>query len=356
MKTPLYDAHVRHGAKMVDFAGWDMPIQYAGTGLLAEHKAVRERAGLFDVSHMGQIDFRGPDAVAVVNRLITNDLEAIPDGKAQYTCITNDDGFILDDAISYRISKDHVLMVVNASNVGKIDAWFRKRASGIAGPVNVSDRWALLALQGPEAPAIGARLIPEAAGMKAFEVRVAGDLVLASTGYTGEPGFEIFVPPARAEALFERICEQGAVPIGLGARDTLRLEMKYSLYGNDIDEFTNPLEAGLGWVTRLDKREGFIGRDALVRVREQGVSRRLVGLHLTERGIARHGYPVLSGSGEAIGTVTSGTQSPSTGEAIAMAYVALPHDAVGTRLQVEIRGRPVACEVVKTPFYKRPQT
>ena len=356
MKTPLFDAHLRHHGKMVDFAGWDMPIQYADTGLLAEHKAVRERAGLFDVSHMGQIDFRGPDAVEVVNRLITNDLEAIPNGKAQYTCITNDGGFILDDAISYRIASDHVLMVVNASNVAKIDAWFQKRATGETRPVNVSDRWALLALQGPLAPAMGARVIPEAAGMRPFEVRVAGDLVLASTGYTGEPGYEIFVPPARADALFEQLCEQGAVPIGLGARDTLRLEMKYSLYGNDIDEFTNPLEAGLGWVTKLDKRGGFIGRDALVRIRDEGVTRRLVGLRLTERGIARHGYTVLSAGGEPIGTVTSGTQSPSTGEAIAMAYVALPRDKIGTKLQVEIRGRPVGGEVVKTPFYTRPKS
>jgi len=356
MKTPLYDAHKALGGRMVDFAGWKMPVQYKSTGIINEHKAVRNTAGLFDVSHMGQLNFQGPGAVAMVNRLITNDLAAAPDGTAQYTTICNDDGHILDDAISYRLADDHVMMVVNASNVGKIHAWFTERATGDAEYTNVSDRWALMAFQGRRALSLGNRVIDGVNSMRPFQVRVFGDCVVATTGYTGEAGFELFAPPDRAQQLWGALLhtgrEEGVLPVGLGARDTLRLEAKLCLYGNDIDETTNPIEAGLGWTVKVDKAGGFIGRDALVAVKKAKTTRRLVGLKMTDRGIARHGYRVANSDGESVGVITSGTMSPTLGEAIALAYVAKPFHKVGTALRVDIRNRPVTAEVVKTPFYK----
>ncbi len=352
--TPLHDRHVALGGRMVDFAGWHMPIQYPA-GQVEEHRCVRTSAGLFDVSHMGQLRFRGPDALDVVNRLITNDLAAVPVGKAQYTAFCRDDGGILDDAICYRLAEDDVMVVVNASNTARMVAWTAERATGLARPVDQSEGWALLALQGPEAPALLERILPGGAAMAPYAVRaVTEDLIVASTGYTGERGFELFVRPEAAGALFDRLVADGAHPIGLAARDTLRLELGYALYGNELDLTTNPLEAGLGWVTRLDKAGGFIGRDALLAVKAAGVQRRLVGLEIVGRGIARHGYPVLSSTGEVLGEVTSGTQSPTLGRAIAMAYVRRPHDAVGTTLAVDVRGRPVEARVAKPPFYRPP--
>ncbi len=355
-KTPLYATHVRHGGKMVDFAGWCMPIQY-GTGQLAEHHAVRQRAGLFDVSHMGELRVRGPDAVAAVNRLVSNDLAAIPAGKAQYTCFPNDQGTLLDDAICYVLAPDDVLIVVNASNAAKMAAWVTSRITGDVTAVDESDHWALLAIQGPLSRGVLARVLPETEAMGAFAVRRCGSLIVATTGYTGEPGAELFVPAGEAAALWDALMlageADGLVPVGLAARDTLRLELKLALYGNDIDETTNPLEAGLGWVTKLDKPGGFIGQDALRAIKTRGLTRRLVGLEMTDRGIARHGYPVLAAGGERIGTVTSGTQSPTLQKAIAMAYIDLPHEALGTVVYVEIRGKPTAAIVVKTPFYNK---
>lgn len=356
-RTPLYAAHVRADARLVDFAGWLMPVQYKATGVLAEHAAVRERAGLFDVSHMGRLSFRGPDAAAMVNRLITNDVGSLPDGKAQYTAICHDNGGILDDAISYRFASDEVMMVVNASNKDKIVAWFRERATGDAEWRDVSDELALIAIQGPRAHTVTDRLFDGAATMQPFEVRRFGDAVLATTGYTGEPGFEIFVPTERAEAVWDALLDagrpEGLVPAGLGARDTLRLELKLCLYGNDIDESTNPIEAGLSWVCKLDKPGGFIGCEALRAVKANGTTRRLVGLEMVERGIARHGYPVLDSAGREIGRVSSGTKSPSTGAAIAMAWVDKPHHKRGTSVRVQIRSRQVGARIVKTPFYRR---
>ena len=357
MKTALYDAHKQANARMVDFAGWDMPVQYAN-GLIAEHHAVRNNAGLFDVSHMGQLLFEGADAVGMVNRLISNDLTSIGNGQAQYTTICNDAGKILDDAISYRLADDKILMVVNASNVGKIDRWIQERGTGDAVMTNVSDQYALLALQGPKAHGIAERVIPGAGAMTPFQVRQFGDRILATTGYTGEAGFEIFVPPSQAQDLWHALLDaghsDGLVPVGLGARDTLRLEMKYSLYGNDIDETTHPLEAGLGWVTKLNKDGGFIGCDALRAIKEAGMTRRLVGLQILDRGIARHGYDVyLPGESSPAGVITSGTKSPSLGTAIAMAYVAPPHHKSGTQLEVDMRGRRLAAAVVKTPFFRK---
>lgn len=356
-QTALHAQHVALGARMVDFAGWHMPIQYPA-GQLEEHRSVRTAAGLFDVSHMGQLRFRGPDALAVVNRLITNDLAAVPVGKAQYTAFCRDDGGILDDAICYRLADDDVLVVVNASNTARMVAWTAERAVGSAKPVDESAHWALLALQGPKAPALLDAFLPGSAAAAPFTVRrydahpTYGELIVASTGYTGERGFELFLRPNDAPAWFQRLLDSGADPIGLAARDTLRLEMGYALYGNDLELTTHPLEAGLGWVTRLAKPEGFIGRDALVAHKAAGLRRRLVGLEIVGRGIARHGYPVLSAEGAPIGEVTSGTQSPTLGRAIAMAYVALPFDAEGTTVQVDVRGRPVEARVTKPPFYR----
>ena len=359
LKTALYDRHVALGARMVDFAGYQMPLNY-GKGQLQEHHLVRSGAGLFDVSHMGQVRFQGPDAVAVVNRLITNDLQALPDGKALYTACCRDDGGILDDLICYRRSVTDVLIVVNASNVAKIVAWFESRATGESRPVDVSDQYALLALQGPKAAEILSAAHPAAMTMRAFQLSSFEDprfgaVLVASTGYTGESGFELFVAPERAVTLSDHLLERGAEPIGLGARDTLRLEMKYALYGNDIDETTNPLEAGLGWVTKLDKPEGFIGQDALRAIAAAGVTRKLVGIELEGRGIARHGYGVHVPGGESVGVVTSGTIGPTVGKAIAMAYVATAQSAMGTRLEVDIRGKRTEAVVCKTPFLTRPR-
>ncbi len=358
MKTPLYDVHKQAGARVVDFAGWQMPVQYK-TGIITEHKAVRTAAGLFDVSHMGQLEFRGPDAVGMVNRLITNDLTAIEDGRAQYTTICNDQGGILDDAISYRLSPEHVMMVVNASNLAKIDAWFTERASGDATYANVSDRWALLAFQGPAALRIANRVLDGVRLVPPFHVRPFGSCIVATTGYTGEAGFELFVPPDEACGLWADLLaagvRDGALPVGLGARDTLRLDAKLCLYGDDIDETTNPIEAGLGWTVKVDKAGGFIGRDALVAIKAAKTTRRLIGIRMTERGIARHGYPISNTASESVGHVSSGTMSPTLGEAIAMAWVDKPFHKVGTPLLVTIRNNQVAAEVVKTPFYKRSQ-
>jgi aminomethyltransferase len=340
----------------VDFAGWLMPVQYK-TGLLAEHHAVRNSAGIFDVSHMGQLEFRGPDAVGMVDRLITNDFGSSPEGKALYTVICNDQGTILDDAIAYKLAADHVMMVVNASNVDKIAAWVSERATGDAQYRNVSDDWSLIAVQGPRAMTIVDGVLPGAKAMGFFDVREFDGRIVATTGYTGEDGCEIFVPNAQAPELWRSLLKNGAafglVPCGLGARDTLRLEAKLSLYGNDIDETTNPIEAGLGWTVKLKKSSDFIGRDALLAIKKAKTTRRLVGLQVTGRGIARHGYPLLAADGSAVGVVTSGTRSPTLELAIGLGYVDKPHHAVGTALFVAIRGRRIAAEVVKTPFYKR---
>jgi aminomethyltransferase len=342
---------------MVEFAGWDMPVQYAG--LLDEHAAVRERAGLFDVSHMGEVVFRGPDALASLQRLFTNDLARCADGQAQYGCLCQDDGGIVDDVVVYRRSASDLLVCVNAANRQKDFDWLHGHAFG-AEVVNESDAWAQLALQGPLAPQILQKLTSVRLGgvgsYRFTEGDVAGvPCLVARTGYTGEDGFELFCPPERAAGLWDALLEagapEGARPCGLGARDSLRLEMAYRLYGSDMDETTTPLEAGLAWVVKLDKGE-FVGREALRRQKEGGVGRKLVGFVLTEPGIARHGYPVVQG-GKPVGTVTSGTKSPSLGTSIGLAYVPAALAAEGSTFAVEIRGRPVAARVVKTPFYSR---
>jgi len=358
-ETPLADEHGRLGARLVPFAGWRMPVQYEG--IKKEHEAVRQRAGLFDVSHMGEILVEGPNAVAAVDRLVTNDVAKLDVGRALYTVCCNESGLILDDLIVYRLEAEKILVVCNASNRDKIVAHFAKNLS-LETPWNdVSDAWALLALQGPSARAIMNDLgAPEALlGLGSFDVAratVAGvDLWAARTGYTGEDGFELFCANEDAVTLWRAILAagqpHGLQPVGLGARDTLRLEARLMLYGNDIDEHTHPFEAGLGWVVKLDAGD-FIGREALRAIKAAGFDRKLVGFEMTERGIARHGYPILAG-GERVGEVTSGSPGPTVGRNIGLGYVPKALSKVGTALGIEIRGKQVGAVVVTTPFYKR---
>jgi aminomethyltransferase len=347
LRTPLHDLHVARGAKMVDFGGWHMPLQY--DGILAEHRAVRESVGIFDVSHMGEIDFTGPGALAAVQRLITNDAAKLVDGKAMYTCVCYPEGGIVDDCIVYRRGPEDFRIVVNASNIAKDFAFFREQAGHLCQIVDHSDEVALIAVQGPKARALVASL----AGEQLLAVPSFGfaggtlagvDIVAARTGYTGEDGFELFVPAAQA------------APIGLGARDTLRLEARLSLYGNDIDRSTSPLEAGLGWVVKLDKLtrgEPFVGAEALAAQKAAGLTRTLVGFKITDRNIARHGAEVVHAGGAVIGQVTSGGPAPTVGGAVGLAYVPLALGAPGTILTIAQRGRSFPAEVVKGPFYRR---
>jgi aminomethyltransferase len=355
LRTPLHDVHVRSGARMVEFAGWDMPVQYEG--ILAEHAAVRTRAGLFDVSHMGEVVFRGPKALEALNRVFTNDLGNVADGQAQYGCLCRESGGIVDDVVVYRRASDDLLVCVNASNRQKDFEWLAAHAGG-ADVRNESDDWAQLALQGPKAADLLQRLTKvNLSALRTYRFssgEVAGvPCLVARTGYTGEDGFELFCPPDRAAGLWEALIEagkpEGLVPTGLGARDSLRLEMAYRLYGSDMDDSTTPLEAGLGWVVKLDKGD-FVGRDALVKQREQGLQRKLVGFQLVDVGIARHGYPVVQ-DGRKVGEVTSGTKSPSLGTSVGLAYVPPALAAEGAEFGVDIRGRTARGRVVKTPFY-----
>lgn len=363
-RTPLYDEHKQLGARLVPFAGFEMPIQYAG--IVAEHQAVRERAGLFDVCHMGELELSGPNALDVVDYLVTNDIRHAEDGQAIYTCACAADGGILDDLIVYRRSAESVLVVCNASNHGKMAAHFAQAARGRCSFVDRSDELGLLALQGPKAldtlDRAGSTLAPTAEALKSFrfaEARVAGiDCTVARTGYTGEDGVEIFAAasamPALWRALLDAGKDDGVSPVGLGARDTLRLEARLSLYGNELDETTNPLEAGLGWVVKLSKPD-FLGQQTLLSVSERGPARALVGFVMTGRGIARHGYPLCDASGSAVGVCTSGGPSPTLGKNIGLGYVPREVSSVGTVLSVDCRGKLVAAEVVKTPFYRRPR-
>jgi aminomethyltransferase len=336
-----------------------MPVQYEG--ITKEHQAVREHAGLFDVSHMGEILLEGPNALTAVDRLVTNDVAKLEVGRALYTVCCNEAGFILDDLIVYRLEADKVLVVCNASNREKIVAHFAANLDLGVTWHDVSDEWALLALQGPAARAVMTDLGAEPAvvDLPSFHVmraRVAGvDLWVARTGYTGEDGYELFCAADDAVALWRAMLSAGGphglVPAGLGARDTLRLEARLMLYGNDIDEETHPFEAGLGWVVKLDAGD-FIGREALKRIKAAGFDRKLVGFEMTGRGIARHGYPIVAG-GSPVGKVTSGSPGPTVGRNIGLGYVPKALSKVGTELGIEIRGKVVGAVVVTTPFYKR---
>jgi aminomethyltransferase len=361
-RTPLYDDHIRAGARMVEFAGWEMPVQYAG--ILDEHQAVRERAGLFDVSHMGEVVFRGPRALEALSRAFTNDLTTCADGQAQYGCLCREDGGIVDDVVVYRRSERDLLVCVNAANRQKDFEWLRAAGSAVPGVevTNESDAWAQLALQGPLAATILQTLtqsdLPSIRTYRFAEGEVAGiRCLIARTGYTGEDGFELFCTSGRGPDLWSALmragASQGLMPAGLGARDSLRLEMAYRLYGSDMNDTTSPLEAGLAWVVKLEKGD-FLGRAALLAQKERGLTRKLVGFTLTDAGIPRHGYRALK-DGAPVGEVTSGTKSPTTGAAIGLAYLPPSLSAEGSAFEVEIRGRAAAARVVRTPFYKRSQ-
>lgn len=357
-RTPLYDEHVRLKAKLVPFAGYAMPVQYP-TGIRGEHDAVRSRVGLFDVSHMGEFRVRGPEAAGFISYASTNDPAQLTIGQAQYSVMCLPGGGVVDDLLVYRLDDDDFRLVVNAANIAVDWDHLASIVSGFDAEMeDESDSIALLALQGPFAEAVLQPLTPEDLPRIEFyhflEGEVAGiPAVISRTGYTGEDGFELYVPAASAAGLWRRIEEQGApnglIPAGLGARDSLRLEMGYALYGSDMDEETTPLEAGLSWLVKLNKGD-FIGREALQRQKDEGVRRRLTGFRLTERGFPRPGYGVRF-RGESAGPVRSGTMSPSLGDGIGTAY--LPPDAEpGDPVEVLIRERPVRGEVVRPPFYQ----
>jgi aminomethyltransferase len=360
-RTPLYDAHRALGAKVIDFGGWLMPVNYPA-GILEEHRTTRTAVGVFDVCHMGELHFRGPRAAEAVQRLVTNDVGGMTDGRAMYTVACNPRGGIVDDLIVYRVTPDHYLLVVNASNIAKDHGWFVQQVGTWCEIEDASDRTGLIAFQGPRAQeALGTLTSAPLATLGSYrflpDVTVAGKPAwIARTGYTGEDGFELFCAagdaPALWNALLAAAAQVGGGPVGLGARDTLRLEARLSLYGNDLDDDTTPLEAGLGWVVKPDAGD-FIGRDALVRQKAAGVPRKLVGFVMLGRGIARHGYPIHDAAGAKVGVVTSGTVGPTVGKNLGLGYVPTALAEPGQRLTIDCRGKMTEAEIVKGPFYRR---
>ena len=361
--TPLTSAHRRLGAKLIDFGGWLMPVNYPA-GILEEHKATRNAVGVFDVCHMGEIHFRGPRAAQAVQRLVTNNVAALSDGRAMYAVACHESGGIVDDLIVYRVAADHFLIVVNASNIEKDHQHFVANVGTLCQIRNESDSTALIAFQGPKAQtALGPLTDAKLGSLPSFHFlpgqKVAGvSAWIARTGYTGEDGFEIFCSPADAPALWDALvgaaAAVGGKPVGLGARDTLRLEARLSLYGNDLSDTTSPLEAGLGWVVKFDAGD-FIGKAALLRQRDAGLARQLVGFEMRDRGIARHGYAISDvATGTRLGEVTSGTVGPTVGKNIGMGYVPKSHAQPGTRIVIDCRGKPAQAEIIKGPFYRRP--
>ncbi|WP_300671014.1 glycine cleavage system aminomethyltransferase GcvT [Soonwooa sp.] len=356
-KTALYDKHVALGAKMVPFAGFDMPVQYSG--VTEEHFAVREKVGLFDVSHMGQFFVEGPQAKALLQKVTTNNLDTLEDGKAQYTCLPNETGGIVDDLIIYKMNDEKYFVVVNASNIDKDWNHISKYNAEIGATMtNASDDMSLLAIQGPKAVETLQKLtevnLSEIPYYHFTVGTVAGvsDVIISNTGYTGSGGFEIYFKNDNAETLWNAVIEAGEafgiIPCGLAARDTLRLEKGFCLYGNDIDDTTSPLEAGLGWITKFDK--DFVSKEIFAKQKEEGVSRKLVGFELTDKGVPRHDYPVVDAEGNVIGKVTSGTQSPMKKIGIGLAYVDKSHNKVGTEIFIQVRNKNIPAKVVKTPF------
>jgi aminomethyltransferase len=359
-KTPLHPRHRSLGARMVEFGGWDMPVEYSG--LADEHMAVRTRAGLFDVSHMGEIEIAGRDALAAVQHITSNDASKLAVNQAQYSALTTPDGTFVDDVLTYRLGDDHFMLVVNASNIIKDFHWITKNIQdrGDVAAVNTSSRYALLALQGPAAREV----LQTLTGVDLASIRyywfASGEVAnvlstISRTGYTGEDGYEVFVAPAAAERVWDAILQAGksagVIPAGLGARDTLRLEAAMRLYGNDMDETTSVLEADLGWIVGWKKDE-FTGFDVLRRQKAEGVTRKLVGFQMLDRAIGRHGYDVYLDNAKA-GVVTSGTQTPYLKKAIGMAYLPIDRTEVGTEFEIDIRGRRAKAAVVPMPFYKR---
>ncbi|MCC6702894.1 MAG: glycine cleavage system aminomethyltransferase GcvT [Fluviicola sp.] len=357
--TALSQVHEALGAKMVPFAGYNMPVQYEGVN--AEHDTVRNGVGVFDVSHMGEFLLTGPDALDLIQRVTTNDASTLTIGRAQYSCLPNGKGGIVDDLIVYRIKEEQYLLVVNASNIDKDWAWISSHNTKNVEMRNLSDDYSLLAIQGPKAvEAMQALTTVDLSAIKYYHFEVgpfAGieHVIISATGYTGSGGFEIYCKNNEVQQVWDKVFEAGAAfgikPIGLAARDTLRLEMGFCLYGNDIDDTTSPMEAGLGWITKFTK--DFVDADSLKAQKEAGVTRKLVGFEMIDRGIPRHDYRILDASGNVIGKVTSGTQGPSVKKAIGMGYVDTAFSAAGSEIFIEIREKGVKAQVVKMPFYQK---
>jgi aminomethyltransferase len=360
-RTPLNEEHRALGARMVEFGGWDMPVQYSG--ILEEHRAVRARAGLFDVSHMGEFRVEGPGALAFLQHLVPNDVSRLAINQALYTQLCLPDAGTIDDLIIYHLGENHYMLVVNAANIDKDFAWVKEQSGDFDVTLaNISDETALVALQGPEALAILQPLTEiDLSGIVYYHCapgQVDGiDCIISRTGYTGEDGFELYCAPGDVVALWRALLAAGKgralLPAGLGARDTLRLEAGYCLYGHELDETTNPLEAGLGWTVKLNKGD-FIGHDALAAIKAQGLKRRLVGIEMVERGVCRGGYAIYD-NGRQVGVLTSGAPSPTVGKNIGMGYVEIADAVPGKAVQVDIRGKHTAAQIVALPFYKRPR-
>ena len=357
--TALTSVHEALGAKMVPFAGFNMPVQYEGVN--AEHETVRNAVGVFDVSHMGEFLLTGPGALDLIQRVTTNDASTLTIGRAQYSCLPNGNGGIVDDLIVYRMKEEQYLLVVNASNIEKDWNWISSHNTNGVEMRNLSDDYSLLAIQGPKAvEAMQSLTSVDLSAIKYYHFEVgpfAGieHVIISATGYTGSGGFEIYCKNSEVKQVWDKVFEAGAAfgikPIGLAARDTLRLEMGFCLYGNDIDDTTSPLEAGLGWITKFTK--DFVDSERLKAQKEAGVSRKLIGFEMIDRGIPRHDYRVLDAAGNVIGKVTSGTQGPSVKKAIGLAYVTVENTAVDTEIFIEIRDKGVKAKVVKFPFYQK---
>lgn len=356
-KTALNSLHRKYGGRMVDFAGWELPVQYSSA--LKEHQAVREAAGVFDVSHMGQVEIKGPDALAFIQNVTCNDAGRLSDFQAQYSALLTPASTIIDDIVVYRFNSEHFFLCINSATREKDVSWLESRAFGNIQMEDVSENYVQLALQGPKSESILQKIVnTDLSAMKFYwftsEVIAGAEAIISRTGYTGEDGFEIYIAPDKGEFLWEELFKAGEPcgisPAGLAARNTLRLEMKYPLYGNDITEKTNPLEAGLGWIVKFGT--GFIGENRLQEIKSEGIKRKLIGFEMIDAGIAREGYPVISG-GEKSAEVTSGGYSPSLGKSIGLAYVPVENSDIGSSLSIEIRGRRREAKIVPTPFYKR---
>lgn len=356
--TALTDKHISLGAKMVPFAGYNMPVQYEGINV--EHATVRNAVGVFDVSHMGEFILKGENALDLIQRVTSNDASKLHDGKIQYSCLPNEDGGIVDDLLVYRIDEKSYMLVVNASNIEKDWNWIQKFNTANVEMHNISDKTSLLAVQGPKAAdALQSLTDIDLASMEYYTFKKGkfggvDNVLVSATGYTGAGGFEIYFDNEHADAMWNAIfaagAEYGIKPIGLAARDTLRLEMGFCLYGNDIDDTTSPIEAGLGWITKFTKP--FTNSEALQAQKEAGIARKLIGFEMIDRGIPRHDYPIVDAAGNVIGKVTSGTQSPSLQKAIGMGYVSKELAKEGTEIYIDIRNNKVKAKVVKFPFYK----
>ena len=355
----LAEKHIALGAKMIEFAGYNMPVSYSG--LNDEHATVRNAVGVFDVSHMGEFILKGENALDLIQRVTSNDASVLTDGKAQYSCLPNGKGGIVDDLLVYRIDERTYMLVVNASNIDKDWNWISSHNTKGVDMKNISDKTSLLAIQGPKAIEVLQKLTPVKLGDIPYYSFTKGtfagceNVVISNTGYTGAGGFEIYFDNEHAnkiwDAVFEAGKEFGIKPIGLGARDTLRLEMGFCLYGNDIDDTTSPLEAGLGWITKFSK--DFTDKDFLLAQKEKGLTKKLVGIEMIDRGIPRHGYPIVDEAGNNIGVVTSGTQSPTLNKAIGMGYVRTDLAKADTEIYIQIRDKNIKAKIAKIPFLKK---